>query len=68
MRICHFVLLVYFIVEGCGRMVTSLGLVLYIQEVYALYRSPSVVRVVQFIETWYDGSVAGIDTTEGGAV
>jgi hypothetical protein len=61
-------LLMYVIVEGCGGMVISVGLVLHIQELYDSYRSPSVFRVVKFSGTWCDGCVVGIDITSGGAV
>jgi hypothetical protein len=50
-------------VEGCGGMVTSLRLLLHIQELYDLYRPPSVVRVVKYKGTCYVGRVVRIDIT-----
>ena len=63
MRIGHFVLLGYGSAEGCGGMATSLRLVLHIRELYDLYSSPSIVRLVKFEGTWYVGRVVRIDIT-----
>jgi len=44
-------------------MITSLRLVLHIQELYDLYRSPIIVRVVKFKWAWFVGRVVRIDIT-----